>query len=70
MTRIKQMSIDQPQRVIARALMLAGFVATLAACADYGPSTSSAIQSDIDSSRWVNQLPPETPDMQSPAALD
>jgi hypothetical protein len=76
MTRTNLRSIVRPPhalssasiigRALASALMVAGLATTLAACAgDYEPATSGAIQSDIDSSRWLNQLPPQAPDTQS-----
>ena len=64
MTRTNKASIGPPRPVLARVLIVAGMMATLAACADYGPPTSNNIQSDIDSSRWINQLPPMIPDAQ------
>ena len=68
MTRTIRASIVRPGRALSSALIVAGFLTTLAACAgDYGPQTSGAIQNDIDSSRWVNQLPPSTPGAQRPA---
>jgi type IV pilus biogenesis protein CpaD/CtpE len=64
MTRNNDAATDRPRHALARALIVAGMMATVAACADDGPSTGSAIQSDIDSNRWVNQLPTDIPDAQ------
>ncbi len=68
MTRFNKASIVQARRALSSALIVAGLLTTLAACSgtDYGPQTSGSIQSDIDSSRWVNQLPPQIPDSQRP----
>jgi hypothetical protein len=58
--------ITRLSRALSGALLVAGLATTLAACTgDYGPQTSGSIQSDIDSSRWVNQLPPDVPSGQS-----
>jgi hypothetical protein len=67
MTRIASIAFVRPRRALASAVIAAGLLAGLAACggADYGPQTSGAIQSDIDSSRWVNQLP-QIPDSRRP----